>query len=186
MKKMIVVMCLTCIGQSIQAQEGTFTVGFLLEMTSKGGFIFGYNLTDDLGVELHFGTVPGTITYGVTAKVRIREVGNDQYALLGLTRFTGTLPHTEVPWHTGLNIGYRYEFRSKKYQRVYPVEIGVCPTLWTTSRDPDKDSDFNYVPFSIFIGAGVQWLLEGHGQEFVRPLNSLLQTAEADQEIPPQ
>jgi hypothetical protein len=140
------------------SQQGAVTIGFMWEIMSRGGFTLGYNLTDDVGIEFHLGGAPHVMTYGATAKIRIADSKDDQYALVGLTRMMFDSPHgRETPWYNGLNLGYRYEFGGGGRQTAYPVEIGFCPILWETPRGTNAITTTNSLPCSAFIGGGIQW-----------------------------
>ena len=90
----------------------------------------GYNVTDDIGIEAHFGGAPHILTYGLAAKIRLKDGENDHFALIGLTRvgaFDKSQPRGS--WATGINVGYRYELKAGTKKVSYPVEFGICPLL---------------------------------------------------------
>ena len=151
------------------AQEGAFTIAFMWEIVSRGGLIVGYNVTDDVAIDLHLGAVPHVVTHGVTARIRIEDgIDNDEHVLVGLTRMSSSRPGREQPWVTGLNLGYRYELGADGDAGTYPLEIGICPILHRPTSGTNEVAATEYKPpFTMFLGAGAQWSSEEvpEGQE---------------------
>jgi len=135
----------------------------------------GYNITDDFSVEAHLGGGPHFLTYGLTAKIRLKDRNTDHFALVGITKIYSGSNKVSVR-ATGINLGYRFEFNTDRGDISYPIEFGICPILTEKfipsdqeqeesdtdplKDDPDSDPPQNepdYVPFAVFIGGGVQW-----------------------------
>jgi len=157
MKKIIIALALLATGASSQAQEGAITLSFVWGIISRGGFMLGYNVTDDVGIEAHLGGVPHVLTYGLTAKLRFEDGDDDQFALLGITRVGGTHPARNTSWATGINLGYRYEFNADGCQTTYPFELGICPLVWRPNDNTNETSTSSWPPVTAFFGGGVQW-----------------------------
>ena len=157
MTRFLAILLLTNACLTAQAQDGAFTVAFMWEILSRGGLVVGYNFTDDIGLECHVGAVPHMLTYGFTTRVRVDDDDNDQHLLIGFTRLSGTRGEEQRAWLNGLNLGYRYELGADGDQVTYPIEAGVCPILWQSPRGTNDVANTEMLPFTVFVGAGVQW-----------------------------
>jgi hypothetical protein len=166
MKKKVIIIVFFALIPICRAQEGAVTFGYILGGVSKGGFIVGYNLTNDVAIEAHLGGLPHVLTYGLISKIRVKDGDNDHFMLVGITRIIGHNPKKETFRATGMNLGYRFELHADGGDLSYPFEFGICPFLKisnTTSNQQKEGSDSDpqkekpdTMPFTIFLGAGIQ------------------------------
>ena len=156
MKKIIFLLLLFGFSPTCHAQEGSFTFGYVWGFMSRGGFMVGYNVTDDVGIEAHLGGVPHFLTYGLTAKIWLKDGDNDHFTLIGLTRIGAyNKSQPRGSWATGVNIGYRYELKAGTNKVSYPFEIGICPLLdrppiiLKRQQQSKPDSDLQKTEFDL-------------------------------------
>ena len=163
MKRIVTALLVLWLTATCHAQEGAITLSFVWGIISRGGFMVGYNVTDDVGIEAHLGGAPHVLTYGLTAKLRFEDAEDDQFALVGLTRVGGTHPARDMSWATGINLGYRYEFNADGSQTTYPVELGICPLISRRNTSTNETFKSSWPPVTAFFGGGVQWASKESG-----------------------